>query len=118
MPLNLAPSELNRPFLTMQWYGVGIGSAAFYRVQEFIGGNWVTQFETAESGAPVYSWTSQLLVDESTHVYQVLAYNSLEQPSGPLEFDITPVVTPPDFVETLYDVTYDGVLEEIVLDLL
>lgn len=111
----VAASELNRPFLTIQWYGMS--SVAYYLLQEFVAPNWITRFEIAEINAAVYSWTSPLLADESIHTYRVLAYNAINQESDPLEFDITPVVTPPDFNEDLYTVFYDGTAHEIVFDL-
>lgn len=112
----IAPSELNRPFITIQWYGDE--DASYYIVEEYISGTWTTMFETAEAGAAFYSWSSPILVDESTHTYRVTAYNTIDQASTPIEFDISPVVTPPDFNEALYNVTYDDAAEEITFDLI
>jgi hypothetical protein len=100
-----APSEINRPFLLIQWYGES--DAAYYQVQERVGGNWQLWFQTAETGAQVYSWQSSLLTDLSAHNYQVLAYNSIGQAGTPVPFNIL-VVTPPSFVDPNYNVTYTG----------
>lgn len=111
-----AASEINKPFLTIQWYGST--AATYYEVEEYVSSAWVVRFETAEVGATVYTWTSPLLVDGTTHLYRVTAYNSIEQGSTPLEFDISPVVTPPDFVETLYNVDYDEGTNEIIVEVI
>lgn len=109
----VAPSELNRPFITIQWYGQA--AVSYYLLQENISGTWTTMFEIGEIGAFIYSWSSMLLVDESTHTYRVIAYNVIGQPSDAMAFDITPVVMPPNFNESLYSVEYDGA--NIVFDL-
>lgn len=106
----MADSEINKPFLIIQWYGV---EASYYAIQELIDADWRDMFRIEEIGAQVYSWSTPLLADQTTHNYRVLAYNSIEQASTPLEFDID-VVTPPEFVDT--DFTIDYVGTNIVLD--
>lgn len=111
----LAPSEINKPFLQMQWYGET--TASYYQVQEYLSGSWQTWYQIGEIGAPVYSWTTPLLVDETTHLYRVMAFNIIDQSSAALAFDMTPVVTPPDLVDTTLKVSYDGTGHNIVLAL-
>lgn len=110
----LAASELNKPYLTIQWYANQ--AASYYEVQEYIDSDWSPVFRIAEIGTQVYTWVSLLLDDESDHQYRVVAFNELDQASSGLEFNITPVVTPYNFIETDYTLTYDGTLHQIVLD--
>lgn len=109
-----APSEINQPFLLIQWYAVE--DAAYYQVQELVSSSWVTLFEILEIGSTLYSYQTALLEDETTHNYRVIVFNELDQGSSGLLFDITPVVTPPNFIESLYQITYDGVGSNVILD--
>lgn len=107
MPISagLAPSEINEPTITIQWYGNLLASS--YDVQELIAGIWVTRMSISEIGATVYSWTSEILADGSDHPYQVLAYNAQGQPSPGLAFEIV-VVTPPEVIDKNFKISYDG----------
>lgn len=107
----LAPSEINKPFIAMQWYDVD--GAVRYEVQELVSAVWTTKFFIEDVDAVLYTWRSVPLTDQTTHQYRVLAYNSIDQASDPLEFDIY-VVTPPLFVETDFAIEYVGT--DIVLD--
>jgi len=106
----LAPSEINQPYLQIQWYGDP--QASSYQVQE----NSQTLFQIAEVGAEVYTWITPVLADGQTHSYQVYSYNIIGQQSPALNFDVE-VVTPSIITESLYDVTYDGVGSQIVFNL-
>lgn len=100
-----SPSEINKPFLLIQWYGES--DATTYQVQENIGGDWFTWFQITEVGAQVYSWQAPLLDDLTLHNYRVIAFNSIGQEGTPVSFNIF-VVTPPAFVDFNYNVTYTG----------
>lgn len=117
MPVSsgLAASEINPPFVQVQWYGDP--TAVYYQVQELVSAVWTPVFEITEVGAPIYSWQSYLLADASTHQYQVVSFNSLDQGSAGMQVTVS-VVTPPDFVETDYTITYDNTGHQIVLALI
>ena len=110
---SLAASELNKPYITIQWYG--LSTASYYIVEEYLGSEWSQVFHIGEINAGVYTWVSERLNDSSTHLYRVTAYNSIDQSATPLEFDIE-VVTPPNLVESLYELTYDDGAEEFTFD--
>lgn len=110
----LAPSEINQPFLVIQWYGDL--TVARYELQEYLNSEWQDTFAIAELGSTVYTWQSEILVDETIHLYQVVSFNSIDQASDGLAFNITPVVTPPDYVDTDYLIDYDNVGHNITLD--
>jgi hypothetical protein len=99
----LAPSEINQPFLSVQWYGNP--TAAMYQIQENIGGSWQLWFQIAEIGVTVYTWNGPILEDQTIHNYQVVAFNSLGQTAPPVPYQIC-VVTPPLFDDNDYEVNY------------
>lgn len=101
----LAESEINSGNVTIQWYGDS--SAKGYYVQEFIDGDWETIKDVRETGEYIYTFSIDNLADETTHTFQVIAYNDFEDESTGADL-IFFIVRPVVLQEADYSVTYNG----------
>ena len=82
----LVLSEQYFPYLTMQWYGVP--TASTYSVQQQQADLSFADIVTpiSETGQWIYSVTTNLLLDETTYVYQVEQTDNYGNVSVPLDF--------------------------------
>lgn len=97
-PLEIVPvgepamTEINRPFLRIQWYGDP--NAIRYEVQE-LGTTWESVAYLSEIGEQVYTVDTPTLTDGETHQYRVIAFNDLDGSSPlPTYFTIVVVTCP------------------------
>lgn len=94
----VAPSENNQPFLSMQWYGEGVGVVDHYLVYEFVASQWIQRAYINEVGSFIYTCTTPVLADEVAFTYKVVAVGIVQQQSTELDFTIN-VIRPPDSPE-------------------
>lgn len=111
---NLAPSEINKPFLLVQWYQEDGADAEYYSFDEYLSGSWSNRIIQDENGSWVYSIQTPTLADETLFIYRVIGYGSIQQPTDAQGYRIF-VVRPPTFADTSIEVSYDDDLEEIVI---
>lgn len=89
---NLAVSELNLPYMILQWYG-SIGAVS-YRIYELQGVSWVLKETFANQPQFLYTFVTSLLSDEEAHKFRIVAVNEAGMESTPLAFSYK-VVRPP-----------------------
>lgn len=82
----------NKPFIEIQWWPV-LG-ATEYVVQRHNGVTWTTFLRVSESDAPLYTIKTRIEEDGTIAQYRVLAQDSIEQLSSPIEITITIVTAP------------------------
>lgn len=87
----LALSEIDRPFLVLQWWPVDCG---FYEVAEYINTAWVRQAIVIENRNALYSIQTPFLTDETLYQFRVNAVSSVQGRSDPIDFKEF-IVTPP-----------------------
>lgn len=103
MPDALTISEINKPYLLLQWYRVE--NARVYEIRKWDGSEWVRYAILEENGSWVYSLETGNLEDETLHQFRVVAIDLLEQESDPLEFRAF-VVRPPTLDPATVSLTY------------
>lgn len=56
----------------LAWYvAPGANTGGSYRVEEYVGGSWVTRETVKDTDAGYYAWTSRVLADGETHQFRV-----------------------------------------------
>lgn len=99
----LAVSEQHSPYFVIQWYQDLTADA--YLVEQYVEGEWRTVRRVNETGLWVYTYTSQVLEDDTTYHLRVTAEGELGDKSDPVSFTKF-VVTPPRPPDPDITVTY------------
>lgn len=100
------------PFLRLQWRIVE--GEAGYRVEEYVGGSWVTRREIMDNGSEYYSYKTPLLEDGSTANWRVSAFGKQGDAGTPVVFTVEIVRNPStpdvslDYDESTGDLTISG----------
>jgi len=91
-------NEKYPPFVRIQWRGV-VGAAA-YIIERFETPDWVETGYVLEKGKGYYVWTTEVLIDKTTHQHRVTALSAQEVESTPVafSFDMVRNPEPPDAV--------------------
>lgn len=111
-PTELADSEVDTPFLRLQWYNDT--DCDRYEVQEFVSGQWVRRSTIATTDAAIHTVTTVVLADESTYQFRVIGYNETGEATLPLDF-VTETASPPLFDDTTIAVHYDEDTNDIII---
>lgn len=112
----LALSEINPPFLIMQWWPQD--DTAYYDIErktQGFGSAWVPFREVTERQFPVYTQQTKLHPSEEIAEYRIHAVNIVNVPSDTQEDFKQMIVTPDDFRRSDREVSYDKGTTSIVI---
>jgi hypothetical protein len=74
---------------TIWWYATA--NTEQYRVEVYSGGQWITAITIPETGKAIYSYTTDILANETAHQYRVYSVGIDGNDSTPLTFSILAV---------------------------
>jgi len=91
---DLEPSTAFPGRLTIGWRRVASATAS-YRVEEYVGGEWVERYTVADDGSEWFNWESRYLEDVTTHQFRVVPVGENGNDGTPIAF-ATLMVRHPD----------------------
>ena len=87
-----APLARHPGRITLQWREVA--DAAYYLVEEYVGGEWVERKRIYVHGEAIFLWRSGFLADATTHQFRVTPVGTNGNSGTPKEFSVLMVRYP------------------------